>query len=287
MNDSLIDIKRRIQSINSTKKITKAMKLVASVKFIRWKELFESNKEYTSEMRNVMKKTLLVTQFNKNRLPLALKKFEEAKKTLYIVCSSSLGLCGGYNYNIYKKLKEHIKENDEIIIIGSKAYTHYKHQDYKIHKEYVDLFSTFSYDKVKKFRHFFMKLYKTKEFDSVNIVYTKYINSLSFEASLKKVVPLEFDINLSELSNDNFIVEEEKEGEVIDLLLPQYIDTLIYSILIEASISELASRRNAMENATSNADEINDELSIKYNKARQAQITQELNEVVSGANAQK
>jgi F-type H+-transporting ATPase subunit gamma len=283
MSEGLIETKRRINSISSTEKITSAMKLVASVKLKRWRTLFDNDQLYYNGMEEVMKKLLEnITVKEINSLPSVLSSYPDSTKKLYIVVTSTLGLCGGYNYNLYRKLNEVLQDDDEILFIGNKGYLHYKNAANPLHLEYINLLEDFSYDNIRMFRHQLVHLYNENKYNEVNLVYTKYINSLNFNATILRVLPLNFNKEKVLASENKDIIFEDNLSDVLNLVLPHYIDSLLYNKLIESVVCESASRRNAMENATNNADDIMHDLKIKYNKARQAQITQEIIEVTSG-----
>ena len=286
MSESLIETKRRIVTIESTKKITKAMKLVSSVKFQRWKKLLDENKLYYSKMQNVMKKTASAIDTNKNNFSQYLTPFDQ-DRVLYVVISSTLGLCGSYNYNVFRKLDPLIKKDDEIVIIGNKGQIHYKNYQNKIYDNFISIYDDFNYDQVKTLRHFLFRIYRENKYKSISLVYTHYKNSLSFEPEIIPIAPLDIE-NFKSESDSNIgypPLFEPNVIEVADLIFPHYADSLLYMKLIESELSEQASRRNAMESATDNADELLDNLKIVYNKSRQAAITQEITEVVAGSNA--
>lgn len=299
MSDSLVATKRRIQTIQSTEKITKAMKLVASVKYQKWRKMYEANKGYTQGMEEVMNITVDSIDFSKIKTPACLQHFSDTKN-LYIIVTSSLGLCGSYNYNIFRMIDPLLKPDDELLLIGQKGYIHYKESKYIHHDDYLSLMDQFTYNNVKAMRHYFYRLYRTQLYKTVTLVYTEYRNSLSFVTTMKQLLPLDIDkkkIISSQDDDDVTSYDDEMIGyepifdpspeAVADLVLPHYIDATLYSKLIESELSEQSSRRNAMETATDSADKIKDSLKIVYNKARQGAITQEITEVVSGANAGK
>lgn len=286
MDGNLIEIKHRISSIDSTLKITKAMKLVASVKLKRMKDIFDANLNYTNELKDVLYKTLSYYDFNSKKLPDCLKKYNSSNK-LYIVVTSTLGLCGSYNYSIFKYLKDILKEGDEILIIGEKGYIHYKNFKNKVYDDYKNLFLNLTYNNVKSLRHFIFKIYKQNKYKSVELIYTKYVNSLNFKVKNIQVLPLNFELDNYK---EKFVFKpiiEPNVNEVLNKMLPHYIDALLFNKLLESNVCEYASRRNAMENATNNAHELIDDLNIKFNKARQSHITNEIIEVVSGAKSSK
>lgn len=286
MAESLINTKRRINTIKSTEKITKAMKLVASVKFTRWKRYLEDNKGYFNGMKEALKDSLLACDSNLSENECVKK--HDSQSSLYVLISSSLGLCGSYNYSIFKSVDPLLNKDDQILVIGSKAQAYYLNKDYKVIDDQLSLMDDFRYSKVKKLRHKIVQLYRTGEYKEVILVYTHYKNSMTFIPTIEKLLP--------------FDIEKEKEGkklngypsicepgaeELLDDLIPHYIDSLLYNRLLESELSEIASRRNAMESATDSADKIVSKLMIEYNKARQSAITQEITEVVAGATSGK
>ena len=288
MPESLVNTKRRITTIRSTEKITKAMKLVASVKYQRWKKYFEENKAYITGMNQTMLRTLAGVDFYESGKPNILTSYNK-DKTLYIVVTSTLGLCGAYNYNLFKTLDPVLKPQDELFFIGTKGLSHYNNKDFKKHTDYVDLLDNFTYSAVRRMRHQIVRLYKSQNYSKVVLVYTKYVNSLTFTPVLHQLLPLDPKLEgVDEVKKSlNPPIFEPDVQSVLEQILPHYIDASLYHKLIESELSELASRRNAMETATDAADKIQAQLQLEYNKARQNAITQEITEVVAGANAGK
>lgn len=288
MPESLVNTKRRITTIRSTEKITKAMKLVASVKYQRWKKYFEENKAYITGMNQTMLRTLAGVDFYEAGKPNILTSYNK-DKTLYIVVTSTLGLCGAYNYNLFKALDPVLKQQDELFFIGTKGLSHYNNKDFKKHTDYVDLLDDFTYSAVRRMRHQIVRLYKSQNYSKVVLVYTKYVNSLTFTPVLHQLLPLDPKLEgVDEVKKSlNPPIFEPDVQSVLEQILPHYIDASLYHKLIESELSELASRRNAMETATDAADKIQAQLQLEYNKARQNAITQEITEVVAGANAGK
>ena len=288
MPESLVNTKRRITTIRSTEKITKAMKLVASVKYQRWKKYFEENKAYITGMNQTMLRTLAGVDFYEAGKPNILTSYNK-DKTLYIVFTSTLGLCGAYNYNLFKALDPVLKQQDELFFIGTKGLSHYNNKDFKKHTDYVDLLDNFTYSAVRRMRHQIVRLYKSQNYSKVVLVYTKYVNSLTFTPVLHQLLPLDPKLEgVDEVKKSlNPPIFEPDVQSVLEQILPHYIDASLYHKLIESELSELASRRNAMETATDAADKIQAQLQLEYNKARQNAITQEITEVVAGANAGK
>lgn len=287
MAESLVNTKRRIATIKSTKKITKAMKLVASVKFQRWKKYLDDNSAYIENMENTLFKTLKCVDFSDESIKLpTLFKSGEKDNNLYIIISSTLGLCGAYNYNLFKEIDSKITESDELFIIGEKAVTHYSNKKNTKYLDYVDIYDNFTYSAVRRMRHQIIRLYKKNGYKNVYLVYTHYQNSIAFIPTIESILPFNKQENIDDKTDDSTIFEPDVL-KLLETLIPHYIDAYLYNKMLETELSELASRRNAMEAATDSADKIQNQLQLEYNKARQNAITQEITEVVAGANSGK
>lgn len=293
MAESLINIRRRINTIKSTEKITNAMKLTSSVKFQHWKRYLDDSSEYILKMEDDLKCALSYDYKN-----FALKtdpcKIVDADGKLYILFTSTLGLCGGYNYNIIKLANNLITDKDSVIFIGEKGYLNFKNKVNKSYEDYIDVMNHFTYSDAKHLRHRIIQLYRTSHFASVEIIYTHYKNSMTFQPEVKKILPFSLDglkvkkdAEDREFDDKGSILFEPSLEDAITFLIPHYIDCQLYKLLLEAELSESASRRNAMETATDNANDIISDLMITYNKSRQAAITQEITEVVAGATGKK
>ncbi|MDD8048640.1 MAG: ATP synthase F1 subunit gamma [Thomasclavelia sp.] len=284
MSGSMQEIKRRIKSVDSTRKITKAMELVATSKLRKTRNQLDELKPYYSKVRETCAEILASNQRMTDSPYLLVNKEGE---DVYIVITSSLGLCGGYNSNIFKAVKDEIKEGDYVYSIGTKATSHFlsHHHGVTDHK-YDDLNSTLDFRDVTKLVTELTNKYRNKEVKSIKIVYTQFVNNLTFTPKIVTLLPVdtnEFD-NI-EITHKATIFEPSPE-EVLDSLIPMYLQGVIYGYLVESVTSENASRRTSMENATDNADELNEKLLLKYNQARQTAITNEISEIVAGANAQ-
>ena len=183
MATSTFEIKNRIKTIKVTAKMTKAMKLVASVKFQKWKKFLDDNEDYRLAMHDVMVRTLQSIP-SKDYLKQACLKSYSNSKNLYIIVTSSLGLCGAYNYNIFHKIDPLLQNDDELLLIGQKGYLHYKDSNYKLYLDYINLLDDLTYENVKKLRHFVVRLYKKEIYKSVTLVYTIFKNSLIYVPKL-------------------------------------------------------------------------------------------------------
>ena len=279
MAQELANTKKRIQSVNSTLKITKAMELVANAKLKRWKNKMENITQYLLEMSDIIS-TCAGSYDSFNMSIDELKKYKNTSSKLYIVVTSSLGLCGGYNYNVFKFLNNKIKPEDKVIILGTKGLIKYSHTDLNLDEDYVSLLDKFDSYTSRNLIDKIINEYKTGKYNEVRLIATEYKNSLTFIPNDIKILPFE---NKNNTINDNIIFDPNKE-EVLSLLIPKYLDVLMYGKLTEAIVCEHASRRNAMDTATDNGEELSQKLMLEYNKARQQAITQEITEISSAAN---
>lgn len=285
MPGGMQEIKRRIKSVESTKKITKAMELVATSKLRKTRNQLEQSKPYYTNVAQTVAEILANYKGNNDSIYLVENK--DIEKEVFIVIASSLGLCGGYNANIFKEIKGAIKPGDYVYSIGSKAtsYLLKNHQGVTDHK-FDDLNTTFDFKDVTKLVAELTKMYREKEISKIKIVYTEFVNNLTFRPRIVTLLPVDpSDFDHIEISKKSTLFEPSPE-EVLDSLIPMYLQAVIYGYIIESATSENAARRTSMENANDNADELTEQLLLKYNQARQTAITNEISEIVAGANAQ-
>jgi len=287
MSAGLSKIKRRIASIESTKKITNAMELVSSVKLKRRRKAMNNTLEYLRMMSEIISDCVRGLDQKGQHISRLLKPCTTGTGTLYLVITSNLGLCGGYNYNIIKYLNTIITEKDEVMIVGTKGLLKLKNGgNTDVNIDEIDALENFDFKKVKRLEERLSSIYRDGKYTSIKLVYTKYVNSLSFEPTIVQVFPVE------EMEEDtgNEIksrtayppIYAPDRSEVFGLLVPKYIDTLLYEKFEEAMVCEEGSRRNAMENATDNADDLQSQLTLTFNKARQAAITNSIIEIMAG-----
>jgi len=286
---SLDDLKKRISSVKSTQKITKAMKMVAASKLRRAQESAEKGRPYSDKMNNIIL-NLSNSISDKENSPKLLTGSGEDKVHLCIVMTSDRGLCGGFNTNIIKKAKSYFQKNLKegkdlkIITVGSKGYDQLKriYKDNIIEKisfkesKYANYFDA---DKVGKI---IIDKFEKKEFDVCTIFYNQFKNVITQIPQEQQIIPLKASDSEGSSSEDNYEFEPE-EDEILKNLLPKNISTQIFKAMLENSASEQGSRMSAMDNATRNAGEMVDKLTIQYNRSRQAAITKELIEIISGA----
>jgi F-type H+-transporting ATPase subunit gamma len=285
MSQNLTTVKKRIKTISSTKKITNSMKLVSSIKSRKLANEFKTNTEFYNELVDIFNSALYFDDY-KNSANLHSIYLEEnnADKNLYIVVLSNLGLCGSYNSEIYKYLKPILNKNDEIIFVGKKCFSYFKN-DFVHYDDFLEVNHRRDIDQINLLVEFILEKYRTNKYKNISVVYSHYINSLAFKPSVRKLLPLELKVKKITQGYDP-IYESSKE-EFVEGFIPQYLKNVILHCFLESALCEETNRRNSMDNANQNIDEIMETLQIEYNKARQASITQEITEIVSGANAIK
>ena len=286
---TLDDLKKRIASVKSTQKITKAMKMVAAAKLKRAQENAEKGRPYSEKMNNIIL-NLSSGISDKENAPKLLSGTGEEKVHLCIVLTSDRGLCGGFNTNIIKKAKAYFKKiSDEgktlkIITVGSKGYDQLKrvYIDDIVERISFKDSKTINYLDAEKVGKMIIKNFEKKEFDVCTIFYNKFKNVITQIPQEQQIIPLKTPEVESYSSDDNYEFEPD-EDEILSNLLPKNISTQIFKAMLENSASEQGSRMSAMDSATRNAGEMVDKLTIEYNRSRQAAITKELIEIISGA----
>ena len=278
MSQNVTKIKSRIKSVSGAYKVTSAMKLVSTVKLKQWRNKMLANKDYNQELSEVVE--LLLLSQKKNNSPFMKPNNEEKK--LYIVISSTLGLCGSYNNNIFKVSDAEISKDDEAIILGGKGATHYTNGEFKVIEGYNEFNSLIDYELVNKISKFVIDEYQKGTYSEIHIIYSEYKNSLIFLAKDYKLLPFTYEVSDT---NEYPPIMEPSPKLLVEQLIPFYIKTNIYSKFLESAVCEQGARSNAMENATNNAKDLLDELKIEFNKARQGAITQEIIEIVSASRA--
>ncbi len=281
------EIKRRIKSVQSTKQITKAMKMVAAAKLRRAQERAESSRPYSEKMKEVIASIAAGAEDVEHPL----LEVREVKKTAYLVITSDRGLAGGYNANVVRLVSKTIRERHDsedeyaIFVIGRKGRDFFKKREYPLIGEIVGLSDTPTFAGIKNIASSAVEMYAEGIFDELYLVYNEFQSAISQVPVEKKLLPLA-DINQNKTNQSNIPIEFEPSAEeVLKVLLPQYAETLIYNAVLNAKASEQGARMTAMGNATDNAEEMIGNLTLFYNRARQASITQEISEIVGGANA--
>lgn len=275
-------IKRRMKSVESTKKITKAMELVATSKLRKTRNQLDQLKPYYNTVKETVAEILATNADAKSPY---LEK-NNSTQDVYILITSSLGLCGGYNANVIKKAMSEIDNDDLVYCIGTKGYSLLKNSYTNLNTDYIDLNNTQDFNEVIRLVNELKQKFLNKEIASIKVVYTEFVNNLTFRPTLVTLLPVDkHEFDHPEGFVNKFTIFEPSPEAVLNELLPMYLQSMIYGYLIESMTSENASRRTSMENATDNAEELIENLLLKYNQARQTAITNEISEIVAGANA--
>lgn len=276
MPQEVARIKKRIKSISSSYKITSAMKLVSTVKLKKWKNKMLANKEYAAQIDEIA--AIVFSNVEKSKNPFFLER--KADKNLYIVLSSSLGLCGAYNNNIFRLADAKIKDSDDAIILGNKAISHYKDGAFTHIETFKEYSNVNDETIINQIIEYIKAEYIKGTYQEVHIIYTAYKNSLVFHPVDFTLLPLKMEE--TEQSAYPPIMEPNQEA-LINVLVPIYLKNSVYAKFLESEVCEQAARSNAMENATKNAEELLEDLQIEFNKARQGAITQEITEIVGAS----
>ena len=287
---NLKDLKTRINSVKSTQKITSAMKMVAAAKLRRAQEVAEAGRPYSSRMQQVI--SGLAANANKSNAPELLVGREDVKKHLLIVVSADKGLCGGFNGSIARQTRQEINrlENEGksvlVYMVGKKAADNLGREILNKTFESIENLqgSNVDYNKVKGVAEKILLGFADNQFDQVSIIYNQFVNAITQNVVVAPLIPANV---VGEQENERLVVYdyEPEQNELLELLLPRNITTQIFSALLESSAAELAARMTAMDNATRNAGDMIDSLTLVYNRTRQANITKELIEIISGAEA--
>lgn len=282
MASNMQSIKRRMKSVESTKKITKAMQLVATSKLRKTRNQLDELKPYYHLVQQTVAEILASNQGNIDNPYL---KTNSKEKTVYIVITSSLGLCGGYNANVFKTIASEVQDDDIVYMIGTKGANYLSHRKIDYREDYLHLNTSLDFKDVVRLVGELTTQYRKQEISKIKIIYTEFVNNLNLVPRVVTLLP----VDVSDFENievtSKYTVFEPSPNEVLKSLIPMYLQSVIYGYLVESVTSENASRRTSMENATDNAQELIDNLLLKYNQARQTAITNEISEIVAGANA--
>ncbi|MDI6755208.1 MAG: ATP synthase F1 subunit gamma [Thermodesulfobacteriota bacterium] len=293
---SLRDIRKRISSVRSTQQITKAMKMVAAAKLRRAQESMLATRPYALKMFEVLSR--LAARTTAEAHPLLDRR--EPKRVEVVLFTSDRGLCGAFNMNLIQRAERFLEEGKTKIeetalsFIGRKGRDYFRRRNVVMRREYVNFFGKVDYLLAAKIGQELVQAYCEKKVDGIYLLYSEFRSAVQQRVILEKVLPI---IPKSPAEEERApatsgppavdYLYEPSEGEILDKLLPMYVEVQVYRALLESLASEYGARMTAMENATNNATEMIDKLTLIYNKARQAAITKELIEIVSGAEALK
>lgn len=282
---SLRDIKAKITSTKKTKQITKAMEMVSSAKLNRAQNNAKAYQPYTEKLKNVVAS---IGAGNTGNARHPMLQTRPIKKTGYIVFTSDRGLAGGYDNNLLKLVynriqKEHGSTDDyAVIVLGKKGAKFFGNRHITPVEVMKDVPDQPSYDDIKALAYRAVDMFADEEIDELYLAYNHFVSAISQEVKLDKLLPL---TDLEETDSKLNYEYEPSAEEVLEVLLPQYVEGLIYGTLLDTKAAEHAARMSAMKSATDNASDIIDDYTLQYNRARQAEITQEISEIVGGAAA--
>ncbi|MCL2336806.1 MAG: ATP synthase F1 subunit gamma [Firmicutes bacterium] len=280
---SLRDLRRRIKSISNTQQITKAMKAVAAAKMRRAQENVLAARPFAKRVRDVLGRVGSASVGMKHPL-LAVR---EAKKVAFIVVTADRGLCGGFNANVIKKAAQEIKGRSdvqvEVVAVGRKI-RDYSRSRYDIAQQYVGLIEKADMGLVREVAGYVIDKYTAEEFDEVYLIYSQFVNVLVQKPLVHKLLPVEPPEDTDGDKLVNYIFEPEAE-EIMGKMLPMYVENALFQALLETKAGFYSAQMTAMDNATSNAADMIDRLTLSMNRARQAAITKEISEIVGGAAA--
>lgn len=283
---SLRDIQNRINSTKKTKQITKAMQMVSASKLSKAEQNAKNFIPYSEKIQEVVTSIASSSDVDHPML-----KPRTVRKTGYFVITSDRGLAGPYNSSVlrhvYRTIKDTHKSEDEytVIVVGKVGRDFFRKRNIPIAREIVSLHDQPDFADIKDLTYETVQMYIEEEIDELQIVYNHYISAISQEVTRKQLLPLtSIKADNRQLSTYEY---EPDEGAILEVLLPQYAESLIYGALLDGKASEHAARMTAMQSATDNADDLIGDLSLSYNRARQAAITQEISEIAGGAAAQK
>ena len=283
---SMQDIKRRIKSVSSTERITNSMKLISAGKLRKARKLYEE----THENSLFITKTISELFQTSDDIPTKyLDNSRKQEKTAYIVITSSKGLCGGFNTNVLKRAQEVIDSENRsphIIAIGGKGLEYFEKRGYDIYSSYLAAPETISFLESEEISGPLIKMFDEGRINKVVLIYTAFVNAMEQKVTEKTLLPFRIEEEKT-VSGASQKTEYEPSAEVVfNYLIPKYVEMELYASVIESATCEHAARRTAMESATDNAREMLNMLNLNYNRARQAAITDQIIEIVAGAEAQ-
>ncbi|MDO7906525.1 ATP synthase F1 subunit gamma [Paenibacillus sp. JX-17] len=287
MAKGMREIKRQIKSVQNTRQITKAMEMVAAAKLRRAQEKAEAARPYSEKLKEVVESIATGTRGIKHPM----LESRPVKKTAYLVITSDRGLAGGYNSNILRlvtaTIAERHKSNDEftLFIIGRKGRDYFTRRGYPIAETVTELSDTPAFADIKSIAHKAVEGFELSQFDELYVCYNRFVNALTQIPEVDQLLPMVKPEAASTAQAASYEYEPSPES-VLEVLLPRYAETLIYGALLNGKASELGAKMTAMGAATKNASKMINDLTLTYNRARQAAITQEITEIVAGANAQ-
>ena len=290
MSGALKEVRNRIKSVQSTQQITKAMKMVSAAKLRRAQDAITQMRPYAQKLQEMLSNIVSSSDGN---VSMDLAAERPVEKVMIIVVTSDRGLCGGYNSNLIKLTKLTIREkyasqsakgNVQILPIGKKGFEHFTKNGFKVVDAYWDIFTGLSFDKVQAAAKYAMNAFAAKEVDAIELIYSEFKNAATQRFIAEQFLPVQKVAETENKKKSDFIFEPNQEVLITELM-PKILNTQLYKAILDANASEHGARMTAMDKASDNANELLKSLKISYNRARQAAITTELTEIVSGAAA--
>jgi F-type H+-transporting ATPase subunit gamma len=289
MSGALKEVRNRIQSVKNTQQITKAMKMVSAAKLRRAQDAIIQMRPYAKKLQEMLSN---IVNNAEGGISLALATRRPVQKALIIVITSDRGLAGGYNSNLIKLAKQLIREkyaniphnNINVLPLGKKGYENFVKNKFNVIDEYWHIFANLNFDNVSKIAAYAMNAFEKGEYDSVEVVYSEFKNAATQKFVVEQFLPIKKAERKKGEAKADFIFEPDKDT-LIEELMPKILNTQLFKAILDGHASEHGARMTAMDKATDNAEELLKTLKISYNRARQAAITTELTEIVSGAAA--
>ena len=290
MSGALKEVRNRIKSVQSTQQITKAMKMVSAAKLRRAQDAITQMRPYAQKLQEMLSN---IVSSAESDIKMALAADRPVEKVLILLVTSDRGLCGGYNSNLIKLAKQVIQQkypdqmaagNVQVLPIGKKGYEHFQKNGYKVEDNLWQLFTGLSFETVQDAAQYAMDAFANKEVDAVDLVYSEFKNAATQRYIAEQFLPVKKVVATESRKKTDFIFEPNKDV-LIEELMPKILNTQLYKAVLDGNASEHGARMTAMDKASENANELLKNLKISYNRARQAAITTELTEIVSGAAA--
>ena len=287
---TLRDLRSRIKGVQSTQQITKAMKMVAAAKLRKAQEAIINARPYADRLSKLVAR--LVSDDDKLQNQYIVER--PVKKVALVIVTADRGLCGSFNTNLIKEATNYISEELEsknidytLYMIGKKGYEHFKKRGYPILDQKINFFSHLNVQIALQIAHQLIDGYQKEEYDRVVIIFNEFKSVIQQKIVVSQYLPIPVESFDSEEHTDTLYIYEPSQQKIFESLLPQHLETQLWRVLLESNAAELGAKMTAMDNASTNAQELIRSLKMKYNKERQAAITKEILEVVSGANALK
>ncbi len=281
---ALIDIRRRIRSVKSTQQITKAMKMISAAKLRRAQEAIFAARPYARRMLQVLNS--LATRAEKDAHPLLMDN--EGNRVMLVVITADKGMCGAFNTNIIRQATRFLDEHDarevELGLVGRKGRDHFRRRSYRVRSEHVGIFQALAFPVAQKLARQLIEIYTSGEVDEIHLVYNEFKSIVQQRVLVEQQLPIQ-PIELSEEESALDYLYEPEPARIFEHLVPKHVEIQVWRALLESAAAEHGARMAAMDSATKNAGEMIDDLTLYMNKVRQAAITREIIEVVSGAGA--